>query len=334
MNLFRLGKEILIKHIVVWVILETILQILSPLPGTIPIMILSGLIILTNTIFTFYFLGLYILPKYWGNYFHLTMGILFSYIIYSLLYYLIGYHLLPIIGGGSNMAKGNLVEFLKNTILLYLMISTCATAFYLYRQSIFGLKTHNEKEKQLISKELNLLKGQFNNHLTFNFLNFCYSHVHQYSRSATASVELFSDMLRNSLDLPIGEKILLQQEVEYIKNYIRLQQIISTNYQVDFICKGHQTDKFIVPHLLVSFIDENLKHCDFNHNGKAVFVELNPDNECLELKIACSPQLIKNNKITEEATVQKVFDLFYNNKYKIAEEWLPEQYIKKLTLYW
>jgi sensor histidine kinase YesM len=334
MDLFKLESKIIFKHILVWLILETILQILSPLPGSIPIRIISGLIILMNTIFTFYFLGLYILPKYWGNYLFLPGGILISLSLYCSLYYVIGYHILPVLGSGSNKAKGSLTEFLDNTIFLYLIIATCASAFFLNRRSIYFLKKNSKKEKELISKELNLLKGQFNNHLTFNFLNFCYSNIYKSSVTAAESIDLFSDMLRDTLASPSEGKIPLQKEIIYIKNYIQLQKIISTNNKICFNFNGEFKNKFIIPRLLISFMDENLTQQDLSNNGKSIEIDLIVNQKHMIFKVAFSTNYNRTNFSNNESTTRKILDLFYNKKYKVEEECLSTQFINKLTLYW
>jgi two-component system, LytTR family, sensor kinase len=335
MNLFRLEKKIIIKHISVWVFLEIVLHVLSPLPGTIPIRIISSLIIRLNTIFSFYFLGLYILPRYWKRYLYLACLVLVGLLLYCLFYYIIGYYILPAIGCSYN-THGTFTGFLNKCLALYFIIAICATAFYLNRRNIFELSKHNEKEKQLLSKELNLLKGQFNSHLTFNFLNFCYGHIYKHSIAAADSIELFSDMLRASLLLPAEEKITLRQEIEYIKNYIKLREALSTNIKVNFSCDGELSGRFVVPRLLVSFLDETMKQYELNNNGKPVNINLGISSDHLLFQTAFPAGLDKTNTINNGglANIQKILDLFYDNKYKMEEERLTAQCINRLTLCW
>ncbi len=141
-------------------------------------------------------------------------------------------------------------------------------------------------------------------------------------------------MLRDSLEAPIAKEIPLLQEVEYIKNYIELQKLISTNMKITFNFTGGLSGRLILPRLLLSFNDENLKYYELNNMVKPVDIYLNSNHEQLLLGIVFSTNFNKNNNINELPITRKVFNLFYSNKYKIEKERLSAQFINKLTLYW
>ena len=80
-------------------------------------------------------------------------------------------------------------------------------------------------EKEKITNELNYLKAQINPHALFNSLNTVYGHIDKSNQAARNILLQFSELLRYQLYDCSVEKVSLEKEVEYIKNYVSFQRL-------------------------------------------------------------------------------------------------------------
>ena len=122
-------------------------------------------------------------------------------------------------------------------------------------------KLRDELINQRQAGELALLKSQVNPHFLFNTLNNIYSLVYNKSDEAAEAVMKFSSIMRYVLYEAPDEKVLLDKEIEYLKNYIELQKL---RYRqpgiVKFEIKGVTEGISIAPMLLIPFIENAFKH--------------------------------------------------------------------------
>lgn len=124
----------------------------------------------------------------------------------------------------------------------------------------------SEKQKKLLENErlnaeLNFLKLQINPHFLFNTLNSIYSQAHFRSEQTEHSILKFSRIMRYVLYDSATEKICLSQDLEYISNYIDLQQLrLSKNITIQYQVTGAVAGLSIAPLLLITFIENAFKH--------------------------------------------------------------------------
>ncbi|MFZ5971587.1 MAG: sensor histidine kinase [Bacteroidota bacterium] len=89
-------------------------------------------------------------------------------------------------------------------------------------------KKENEKsELALKNKEMqiSLLKSQINPHFLFNTLNSISTLVHSSKEQARKVITQLSDIFRYALDAHSDEMVKLASEIEFIENYVRIQQV-------------------------------------------------------------------------------------------------------------
>ncbi len=84
-------------------------------------------------------------------------------------------------------------------------------------QSVLALKN---KEMQI-----SLLKSQINPHFLFNTLNSISTLIHSSKEQARKVITQLSDIFRYALDSHGEEMVSLIQEIDFIENYIRIQQV-------------------------------------------------------------------------------------------------------------
>jgi two-component system LytT family sensor kinase len=124
----------------------------------------------------------------------------------------------------------------------------------------------SEKQKKLLENErlnaeLNFLKLQINPHFLFNTLNSIYSQAHFKSEQTEHSILKFSRIMRYVLYDSAADKISLTQDLEYISNYIDLQQLrLSKNITIQYSLTGTVAGLSVAPLLLITFIENAFKH--------------------------------------------------------------------------
>jgi len=130
-------------------------------------------------------------------------------------------------------------------------------------------------EKEKSANELNFLRAQFNPHFLFNSINSIYGHIDRSNKGARDMLLTFSDMLRYQLYECNAEKIELQKEIDYIKNYITLQKSrMDERVQVCFCANDIEENVKVAPLIFITFIENAFKYVGFNES-KENRVEIN-----------------------------------------------------------
>lgn len=204
-------------------------------------------------------------------------------------------------------------------IIVKFLIFTCATVISLFlRQN----KRYQEikEEKQL--SEIAYLRAQINPHFLFNTLNNIYALTLQKSDNASDAVMKLSKMMRFVVSESSKDFVLLTQDLEYIKNYIQLQQLRLVNKSsVEFIVEGNPANLKISPLLLINYIENAFKYgvLDEVENPIKIYITIN-DKE-LELYVE---NKIETEKLfeTDKSEVglynsKKRLEYLYINKYNL-----------------
>ncbi|MTI89559.1 MAG: GHKL domain-containing protein [Balneolaceae bacterium] len=136
-------------------------------------------------------------------------------------------------------------------------------------RSLMQLK--HEKAKT----ELLHLKSQVNPHFFFNTLNNLYALVGKDAEKARYMILKLSDMMRYSVYEGQKEWVSLEQEVEYLRNYIELHKMryhkeIDISFTVDIQEEGYQ----IMPLLFIILLENAFKHGAENLNEDA-YIRIN-----------------------------------------------------------
>jgi len=131
-----------------------------------------------------------------------------------------------------------------------------------------------ETAKEKAEAELNFLKSQINPHFVFNSLNSVYFLIHKDNQEARGALHKFSEMLRYQLYEVKDDKIPIEKEIHYLKDYMDLQQLRKDKkYTVQFNCTPDVKGFSIEPLLLVPFVENAFKHIS-HFNDKPNFVKV------------------------------------------------------------
>ncbi|MDJ0646330.1 MAG: sensor histidine kinase [Flavobacteriaceae bacterium] len=157
------------------------------------------------------------------------------------------------------------------------------TTIRVYEEWNKNTKTKKQIEAQRNASELQVLRNQLNPHFFFNSLNSIYSLTTKKSNDAPEAVITLSELMRYMLYKTNDEFVPLQQELDYIKNYIKLQRLrIANNEKVNINIRGPITTQKIRPLLFISFVENAFKYgTDFKGNTE-IKIEINVNGQELE----------------------------------------------------
>ena len=132
---------------------------------------------------------------------------------------------------------------------------------------------------------LRYLRAQLNPHFLFNTLNSIYSMSMQKSDRTPEMVVRLADIMRYLIYECNEEKIPLDKEIEFIRNYIEIEK---TRHKADirFTVEGTTTGIMIEPFLFISFIENGFKHAmDHSFNEPFIYITLRVGNGQLVLNV-------------------------------------------------
>lgn len=218
------------------------------------------------------------------------------------------------------------------TIGLPLALSMGILFFYFtvssgYAIARLWIRSESQKQQLLLAKkqaELNLLRNQLQPHFLFNALNNLLSMVEQQKSPQLAdSFERLSQLLRYVIEETKNEKVLLDKEIEFIKNYAALQGLRFVEGEVNLILNisGETAGHTIEPGLLINFVENAFKFG--TQPEKSANIEIHFDLRQKDTILFS----IKNrnfNYFSESETtgtginaIRKRLDLVYPNKYQL-----------------
>lgn len=134
-----------------------------------------------------------------------------------------------------------------------------------------------ETAREKAEAELNFLKSQINPHFVFNSLNAVYFLIHKENAAARDALHKFSDMLRYQLYEMNDQKVPVEKEMQYLRDYIDLQQLRKDeNYTASFECSASVRGFSIEPLLLIPLVENAFKHIS-NHSNQVNAIKVLAD---------------------------------------------------------
>lgn len=196
---------------------------------------------------------------------------------------------------------------------------------YFSEKQQFSLQELKEEKTRA---ELELLKSQVNPHFFFNTLNTLFSMASIKGDEETAEgISKLSELMRYMIYETKVEKIALEKEIEYIKNFIELQKLRFSkddDLDVSFEITGETSSKFIPPMLFIPFIENAFKF-GFSIKQKSVIqIRLNVDKAHLTFRV-------KNTINKKKAESDEHSGIGISNVKKRLELLYPDSFDLKIT---
>ena len=150
--------------------------------------------------------------------------------------------------------------FVRDTVN-FIIFATAATCIKLAQQWYWAEKALKDADAARIDAELSNLRNQINPHFLLNTLNNIYALTAFDTQKAQESIQELSKMLRHILYDYQEPRVPLQDETEFIDNYVKLMRIRLPN-SVEVVSKFHVLDKQadVAPMIFISLVENAFKH--------------------------------------------------------------------------
>jgi two-component system LytT family sensor kinase len=205
-------------------------------------------------------------------------------------------------------------------------------------QQITGLET----ELGQTAANLDFLRSQINPHFLFNALNTLYGMALQENSERTAQgVQMLGDMMRFMLHENHQPTILLVREIDYLRNYIALQELrtaVSPTITLTTNLAEVRTHVHIAPMLLIPFVENAFKHgISFKQKSWiSITLECRHDTLYFDVHNSLHPKLAPEPEPTASsiglANVRQRLDLLYPGQYELVVRPTVEEFFVHLTL--
>ena len=155
-----------------------------------------------------------------------------------------------------NDTFGKLEGFVEFLFLYFILVCIAVLQWlFVNIKQIINLK--NEKTKT----ELLHLQSQINPHFFFNMLNNLYGLVDKDGEKAKNLILKMSDMMRYSIYEGQKALVSLQQEIDFIDNFIALHQMrYHKKVDLDFAVDAKDTQVKVIPLLFIILVENAFKH--------------------------------------------------------------------------
>ena len=189
------------------------------------------------------------------------------------------------------------------------MFSIFSSLGILFLSTMFWVMVDaRQKEKERLSltnenlsTEMKFLKSQMNPHFLFNALNNIYSLAQRQSEKTALLVLKLSSMLRFIVYETDAGKIPLQNEVDYIRNFVEFQKIkLEEEPRLEINLEDVRPDVKIEPMLLFPFVENAFKHSNIDDTANGwIQMKLEYDGQTIRFSCANSkpPRDISKDKV-------------------------------------
>lgn len=156
-----------------------------------------------------------------------------------------------------------------------------------------------QAESEKLSAQIASLKSQINPHFLFNTLNNIYATAIDTSPKAADMVDKLSEMMRYTMKDTQQDFVLLEDEMNYIGNFIDLQKLrLDRSVKLECYKPENIPPLQIAPMLLIPFIENAFKHGVNSEQKSHIKIETKINKTQLQLNVA-------NNKVSVQKDISE-----------------------------
>lgn len=179
-----------------------------------------------------------------------------------------------------------------------------------------------EAEKERTKAELSNLRSQIKPHFMLNTLNNIYALTSFSPERAQKAIEQLSSLLRHILYENERSEISINDEIEFIGNYISLMRLrVTNNVDIDFVTDiPKDCNTMIAPMIFISLVENAFKHGISPTKPSFIHISISVSNNTVRCLIKNSnyPKL-ENDKSGHGIGLKQVdrrLELAYSGRYK------------------
>lgn len=275
-----------------------------------------------------------VLNFYWAALFYLNAGVLIPRLVYKrkiVLYVLL---LLGLFGLElmfdrllfvllSIPRSFNLYHSAEHNIIAFLFTVTVSAAYKAITDKTKADIWISQKQNEHFKTELSFLRSQVSPHFLFNVLNNITALARLKSEELEPTVMKLSGLMRYMLYETDEDKVIIKNEVEFLQDYIALQQQRYGDELVLNVSLGIKEEwHSIEPMLLIPFVENAFKHGGGLIMHPEINIHLEVDNHQLLFTVInkCEEHSTAKDKTSGIglANVKRRLELLYPGKYKLS----------------
>jgi len=337
-------KHIILIHTIYWFVMLFLVGL-----ETIPAFgkTTYGIIAADYIIYTIFFFVIFYSFYFFIRKEHLYKKSIRSLIIFGLLFVILitiptGYIYIFFLANEVFSLNGNafLLEFTKyclsflETSFLFGMSGALMKIALLWYDNVMKQK---EMEKQLIAGELALLRSQINPQFLFNTLTNIRSLIEFQPEKAIHSIENLSEIMSYMLYETSADKVLLDDEIDYINNYLNLQGVKYNSDFISFEVSGNTTGLLVPPLIFMPFIENVFTYGDLSARTPGIIIALKVMDNNLSFEVT---NYAKENTDKDKTgsgfslkSIERRLDLLLgNNNYSLGIKSENNKYLVKLKI--
>lgn len=311
------------RHIIFWITHTVLIALVwHSLGRSMTRNILQGMIWIPVRMLYCYPLIYWVLPQYLlkGRYVTFTVIILLWGVGgYFLNYLFRAYIFIPLL---KQVLPSNAIDKNPWNPISFLVLTTTAgivCIIFLFKHWYMKQQEWLQAEKEKVIAELQLLKAQVHPHFLFNTLNNIYSFSLVQSSKTPGMILRLSSLLSYMLYDCRADEVLLEKEIEVMKDYIELEKArYGDKIDISLNIEGDIKDKYIAPLLLLPFLENAFKHGTSDQLEKPW---LSMDIAVKQFTLHCKIANSKNNNVPLNASgigiqnVRKRLQFIYPGKH-------------------
>jgi len=299
----KINRFVIATHALVWVLLLVIPyvstdQVFSSLDPASDIKYLLLCLVLSSVLLiTFYFNYLFLIPKlllakkYW-LYFLLLFLVIGAVLLLSGSIFFFSDFNPRIFAKTSPTIEKIIPVVIINAISLWLLSIVSSILWTVYNR----LK---QTESEKLSAQIASLKSQINPHFLFNTLNNIYATAIDTSPKAADMVDKLSEMMRYTMKDIQQDLVLLEDEINYISNFIELQKLrLDRSVKLEYHTLENVPSLRIAPMLLIPFIENAFKHGVNSEQKSSIKIEITMNKTEFQLSVI-------NNKVNVQRDISE-----------------------------
>lgn len=209
--------------------------------------------------------------------------------------------------------------------------------FSAIRKKIRLERMEKERKAEHLTAELKFLRSQVSPHFLFSMMTNMVALARKKSDLLEPSLIKLSDMLRYMLYETEEEKSTVSKEIEYLENYIELQQLrFGDSVRIETEIEDEHNNCTIEPMLLIPFVENAFKHGIGLATDPFISIVLKVKNNLLEFKVTNNYTGRSQSKDKSSGigliNVKNRLNLLYPGRYKLSVKDNGEVYIIHLNL--
>lgn len=192
-------------------------------------------------------------------------------------WYITAFHIRPLINANGPAPRSfDFIHFGITVLWIFVTYALIGFGYYYASESVKRERKLRLIEKEKHEAEYAFLRAQINPHFLNNTLNFFFAKSLPLSEELANGIMTLSEIMRYSLEIDKDDHMtLIDEEIGHINNVIKINQLRFNNkLQIDFSVNGNTDNVRLIPLILITVVENILKHGNCTDNLHPVKIAL------------------------------------------------------------